>query len=65
MFQAFVMFVHVQSLRNRVGAICKNIGPCVKAGVFEGHIMSMMGKRKFWARIGACDMCPRNGHCAI
>ena len=32
---ALVMFVRVQGLKDRIGAICKNVGPCVKARVFR------------------------------
>ena len=44
------MYVRVQVLKDKVGAICKNMGPCVKCEHNREHIC--------WAKRDACDGCP-------
>lgn len=49
-FQTLVMHVCVQVLKDRVSAICKNMGPCVEVGAFglpPGGKVSRMGKGIF------------------
>ena len=53
-FQTLAMHVLVQALKDRVGAICKNMRPCVEVGAFGlplggGGIVSRTGKGFFWA----------------
>ena len=63
-FQTFVMFVRVQALKDRLGAICKNVRPCVKARVSRGH-SEQNGERNFLGQNGICNSWPCIEHCKI
>ena len=67
MLWALVRYVHVQALKDKVGVICKNVGPCVEVGVlgWGGAIVSKMEKGIFGAIMGVCDICPCIEQCRI
>lgn len=61
-----IMSIRVQTLKN-VGAICKNMRPCVEARAsgWVGGIVSKMGRRIFWAKRVVCAGYPCIEHCEI
>lgn len=45
-FETFIMSIHVQAFKDRVGAMCKDVGPCVD-GELRGAIGSKMRRGIF------------------
>ena len=57
------MLVRVQTLKDRVGAICKTWGHVPWLEFPRGGIVSIVGKGLFGPKRGACNNCPCIEHC--
>jgi hypothetical protein len=63
-FKTLVMSIRVQAFKDRVGAMCKDVGPCVDGELLGCH-REQNGEGNLWATRGVCDSCPCIEHCGI
>ena len=63
-FKTPIMSIRVQAFENRVGAMCKDVVPCVDRELRGCH-REQNGEGNLWAKRGVCDSCLCTEHCGI